>query len=82
MLNYNLVFFYAAVDSKVADAVLSTRPRTLVDAVYVAIELEQGILYKTGSSSNKVPLVQTVDWSPMGSGGNDPMEIDVNAQFR
>lgn len=78
-----LSFFYAAVDSKVADSVLATRPGSLVDAVNVAIELEQGSLYKTGGpSTSRSTVVPPVDWTPMApSSSNDPMDVDVNAQY-
>ncbi|KAI7889642.1 uncharacterized protein EV154DRAFT_514014 [Mucor mucedo] len=78
-----LSFFYSAVDSKVADTVMSTRPSSLVEAVNVAIELEQGLLYKNGSSAHRTAPTTKVDWAPMTSeNGVDMMDVDVNAQYR
>ncbi|KAG2199942.1 hypothetical protein INT47_009268 [Mucor saturninus] len=79
-----LSFFYAAVDSKVADAVLATRPNSLVDAVNVAIELEQGMLYKASTSGGRSTVIPKVDGSPMTADntGVEPMDVDVNAQYR
>lgn len=82
-----LSYFYAAVDSQVADAVLATRPTTLAEAVHVAIELEQGKMYKTGYTATTRGVASTpakIDWAPMAAKPSEaePMEIDVNAQSR
>lgn len=79
-----LNYVYGAVNTSVSEAVLPTRPKNILEAIGVAIEVEQNIRYSSFHSSNstaKIPSAAKI-WPPMGteSRGDDPMECDINAQ--
>lgn len=79
-----LNYFYGAANKSMSEAVFPTRPKNILEAIGVAIEVERNIRYNSFHSPSSTPKnpPATRIWPPMGteSCGDDPMKCDVNAQ--